>query len=195
MEEKDMNRIVNNVLIFTLGAAAGAGVTWKIVKTKYENIAKDEIDEIREYYANKHQDANNMEPTEETVESAKTDDEIRDYGDLIKKEGYVDYSEVKKEEKGEVEEAHNGPILISEDEFAEDPEYSTDTFIYYADDVLADQNNNVINTADTIVGTEYVFAIEDEDVVYIKNDELEMYYEIIKDPGEFKDLFPDIPQE
>ena len=191
-----MNRSISNILIFTLGAAAGAGVMWKLLKTKYENIAKEEIDEIREYYSKKNTVAENVEDAGETVESPKTENrEIRDYSDIIKKEGYVDYSEVKKEEKGEVEESFEGPVLIEEDEFADNPEYNTETFIYYADDVLADQRNNVVNTADEIVGTEYVFAIEDEDVVYVRNDELEMYYEIIKDPGEFKDLFPEVPHE
>lgn len=191
-----MNKGINNILIFTLGAAIGAGVTWKLVKTKYENIAKEEIDEIREYYAKKNSNMDDLACPDKFVESTEAEDnKVRDYNDIIKKEGYVDYSEVKKEEKGAVEESFEGPVLIPEDEFADNPEYSTETFIYYADDVLADQRNNVVNTADEIVGTEYVFAIEDEDVVYIRNDELEMYYEIIKDPGEFKDLFPKVPHE
>lgn len=186
----EMNRNVNNILVFTIGAAVGAGITWKLLKTKYENIANEEINEIRELYASKQvaveEPAN--EEVEEKEEGPSDNRNVRDYNDIIKKEGYVDYSEVKKEEKGEVEVI--GPVVVSEDEFCENPEYDSDTFIYYSDAVLADHNGNVINTANTIVGSDYIYALESESVVYVRNDELEMYYEIVKDEGEYADLFP-----
>lgn len=194
-----MNRNISNILIFTLGAAAGAGITWKLLKTKYENIAKEEIEEVREYYSNKHKDLDKISEAitevKEIAEEAVEKGQVRDYNDIIKKEGYVDYSEIKKEEKGEVEESFEGPVLIREDEFGDNPEYSTDTFIFYADGVLADCNGHEINTALEIVGSEYLYAIEDEDTVYVRNDEIEMYYEIIKDEGNYADLFPPIPHE
>ena len=37
--------------LFTAGAAIGSVVTWKLVKTKYEQIAQEEIDSVKEEYA------------------------------------------------------------------------------------------------------------------------------------------------
>ena len=37
--------------LFTAGAAIGSVVTWKFVKTKYEQIAQEEIDSVKEEYA------------------------------------------------------------------------------------------------------------------------------------------------
>ena len=37
-------------MIFLAGGAIGSLVTWKLVKTKYEQIADEEIDSMREYY-------------------------------------------------------------------------------------------------------------------------------------------------
>lgn len=45
-----MNNKVFNVLMFTVGAAIGSAVTWKVVKTKYERIAQEEIDSVKEEY-------------------------------------------------------------------------------------------------------------------------------------------------
>lgn len=46
-----MNRnTLVKAVIFVAGAAIGSAVTWKCVKTKYEQIAKDEIDSVKEEY-------------------------------------------------------------------------------------------------------------------------------------------------
>lgn len=45
-----MNKKLFGAFLFTAGAAIGAVVTWKIVKTKYEEIAQEEIDSVKEEY-------------------------------------------------------------------------------------------------------------------------------------------------
>ena len=37
-----------NVLVFAAGAAIGSAVTWKVVKTKYERFAQEEIESVKE---------------------------------------------------------------------------------------------------------------------------------------------------
>ena len=49
------NTILSNIFMFAAGAAIGTVVTWKLVKTKYEQIANEEIEEIREYYRSKNE--------------------------------------------------------------------------------------------------------------------------------------------
>ena len=39
-----------NVLIFAAGAAIGSAVTWKLIKTKYEQIANEEIESVKEFF-------------------------------------------------------------------------------------------------------------------------------------------------
>ena len=46
-----MNNKLINAIIFVAGAAIGSAITWKIVKTKYEQIAKDFITIYRRYCA------------------------------------------------------------------------------------------------------------------------------------------------
>lgn len=45
-----MNKKLLTVLMFTVGAAIGSAVTWKLVKTKYEQIADNEIASVRDEY-------------------------------------------------------------------------------------------------------------------------------------------------
>ena len=40
---------VRNLAIFAVGALLGSAVTYKLLKTKYEQIAQEEIDDVREY--------------------------------------------------------------------------------------------------------------------------------------------------
>ena len=42
-----------NVLMFAVGAAIGSAVTWKVVKAKYEKIVQEEIDSIKEAFADR----------------------------------------------------------------------------------------------------------------------------------------------
>ena len=46
-----MKTTLSNFIIFATGAAIGSVVTWKIVKTKYEQIAQEEIDSVKEVYS------------------------------------------------------------------------------------------------------------------------------------------------
>ena len=46
-----MNRdMLVKAFIFTAGAAIGSVVTWKVIKTKYEQISNEEIESVREEY-------------------------------------------------------------------------------------------------------------------------------------------------
>lgn len=45
----DRNILIKG-FIFVAGAAVGSAATWKIVKTKYEQIAQEEIDSVKEEY-------------------------------------------------------------------------------------------------------------------------------------------------
>ena len=44
---------LNKLFIFAAGACIGSAVTYKIIKTKYEQISNDEIESIREMYREK----------------------------------------------------------------------------------------------------------------------------------------------
>ena len=48
-----MSEGLKNTIIFAVGALVGSAVTWKLLKTKYEQIANEEIASVKETYAKK----------------------------------------------------------------------------------------------------------------------------------------------
>ena len=47
-----MNKnILSNAIMFAAGAAIGSVVTWRLLKTKYENLVQEEIESIRQVYS------------------------------------------------------------------------------------------------------------------------------------------------
>lgn len=169
------------IFTFTLGAAVGSVVTWKLVQTKYEKIAEEEIDEIRSFYRNKM-----SEPTEgEDTASEPTEDldeALKEY------EAAVDeYAVEEKEQKGGSDDVEK-PYVISPAEFGEMDGYSVETLFYYANGMLADANGEVIDDAEDIIGEDSLthFGDYEEDSVCVRNDRLKADYEILKDNGDYE---------
>ena len=80
-----------NIATFAIGAAVGSVATWKLLKTKYENIAQEEIDSVKEAFAEEAK--TNREPVED--QQSHVEDEVkvakaqtRAYNEIIKNVGY-----------------------------------------------------------------------------------------------------------
>jgi hypothetical protein len=77
------------------------------------------------------------------------------------------------------------PYVITPEQFSElDYEgYATETLTYYADGVLTDFLDNVIENVDDVVGEESLehFGEYEEDTVFVRNDHLMTGYEIQRD--------------
>lgn len=82
-----MNRnTLCKIFLFAAGAAIGSVATWKLVKTKYEQIAQEEIDSVKEEYANlmksmRDKLKGSVSEQTESAESEKCDDEYPDDDD------------------------------------------------------------------------------------------------------------------
>lgn len=174
-----------NLLIFLAGAALGTIVTGRVLKTKYEQIAEEEIASVKEVYAKKMKKLE--EPTEGDTEPEPTKEEVNQYREIAS--NYTNYSKIKKEDEKEVVEVYT-PQVISPDEF-DTNDFKTQTLTLYADGVLADEYDNVITNVDEIVGEESLdhFGEYEEDTVYVRNEELETDFEILKDDSNYRDMF------
>lgn len=182
-----MNK-AGSLFIFVAGAALGSFVTWKLLRDKYEQIAQDEIDSVKEVFAKK-ESCDNEEPVlaEESEHNEKPS--IIEYAAKLQENGYTNYSDsenkaiVHKEENDSVLE----PYVISPEEFGEIEEYDKVSLTYYADHVLADDNDDAIEDVDDVVGTESLshFGEYEDDSVFVRNDRLKCDYEILLDQRKF----------
>lgn len=183
-----MNYKLFNILTFATGAAIGSVATWKFLKTKYEQITREEIESMKEYYSRKY-DTENIEESETSVVANMQDKpDLMEYAAQIAKEhGYTNYS--KSDEKEDEEEMVVEPYVISPDEFDEIG-YEAVTLTLYADGVLADEMDNIIEDPDRMVGSdiESHFGEYQDDTVFVRNDEQETDYEICRDERNFSDV-------
>ena len=178
------------IFSFLIGAAVGSITTWKLLKTKYEQIAQEEIDSVKDVYSKNY--GNNEEDIEDIPDEQNPINEIDDKPDLsiytakLKEQGYL-----KDEEEGGTDEMEK-PYVISPEEYGEIDDYDLYNYTYYADKVLADENNEPIEDVDSIIGLESLkhFGEYGDDSVYVRNDELKADYEILLDDEKYEVLFP-----
>ena len=200
-----MNNKVIGIIAFAAGAAVGSVATWKLVKTKYEQIAQEEIESVREIYFHNDKDEPYDDPDDETPKVA----EIRSYKDLVDKTGYVNYCEndveamVKEKAKAIVDECNNildgskkvemedRPYVIRPDEF-DTNDYHITTLSYYKDGVVADYDTGEVlsdEEVENLVGLESLtrFGEYEEDSVFVRNDSRKTDYQILRDEEAYSD--------
>ena len=182
------NRIFN-ILIFAAGAAVGSAVTWKLLKTKYEQIAQEEIDSVKEVFSRRENDVTiGIKPSSDSKPIVKEKPDLAEYAKMLKELKYTS-DEVENEEKGGNDTA-DGPYVISPDEFGEIDDYETVSLSYYEDGVLADDWDNEIEDVESLVGEESLshFGEYEEDCVYVRNDRYKTDYEILMVLSKYSDV-------
>lgn len=187
---------MKGLLIFAAGLAVGAVAGAVIVKNKVLADAKAEVEEVREYYRSARGKVNreNVEETEEVKEVEKKEYELKDI--QIKDEpktGITNYSQITKMYMSKDEfqtPMYDDPFVIDPSEFGENPEYDTETLTYFADGVLVDDVDDVIEEPDIVVGLENLKIFEEfgATTVYVRNDIYKTDYEIIRDDWNYSDL-------
>lgn len=182
-----MGDSIKNVLIFIAGAAVGVAASWQFMKNKYSSIANEEIASVKERYKNRHTDIlDNADEEPEPIEEEEADfseEEKDEYVKLAK-----NYDTV---EKGDEDMNTNpvGPYVIKPEIFGMEDGYEVVSLTYYADGVLADENDNVIEDVEFMVGDDFAdyFGVYEEDSVFVRNEMLKTDYEILLDEESFYD--------
>lgn len=175
-----MNNTAMGILTFAAGAAIGSVVTWQLCKKKYEKIAQEEIDSVKEVYARRNTEA---EKTEETVteETPVFDEEdYEEYAAINQECGYVSVLNI----------GADKPYVIPPKEFGEIEEYDKISLTCYADKILTDENDCLIEDVEGTVGYDSLthFGQYEDDSVFVRNDRLKCDYEILLDNRSYGDV-------
>lgn len=183
-----MNNKVVNFIMFTAGAAAGSVVTWKLLKTKYEKLAQEEINSVKEVFSRREKELESKvdeapEPNQE--EPSKSEEQIA-YEAKLTNLGYTDYSNINDKDDEPVSSV--SPYVISPDEFGCAEGYDFINLTYYADGILADDDGDIIDVEETI-GSEALrrFGEYEPDVVHVRNDVRRVDYEVCRDLETYKE--------
>lgn len=176
------------ILIFGVGAAIGSVVTWKLVKTKYERIADEEIESVKRVYgykkiADAHDETtNSVNNIPET--DTKVNQDVVDYSKLTVNLGYAN------DAKEGGTDMRKKPYVIEPGEFGEADGYDVVSLTFYADGVLTDDFDNEIEDVEGLVGKDSLnhFGEYEEDSVFVRNDLYKTDFEILLDLRNFADV-------
>ena len=189
-----MNKgVLGYILAFSMGAAAGAVVTWKIQQNKCTKLVDEAYAEAKELYANRKpvvkseplDEEDNVdvveEPTDEPVD-------IRAYAAKLAKNKYVNYSNSPMPQ-GEPETSEH-IYIIAPEEYGENEEYERIELTYYADGVLADDMDEVIEDPDDILGVGALnrFGEYEEDSIHVRNELMKRDYEVLASTMNFSEI-------
>ena len=184
-----------NFMMFIVGAAIGSIVTWRYVEKKYEKIAKEEINSVKEVFAKREQ-----ESTENNY-VIREKPNIVEYAAKLREQGYTNYSDVEpetnKEEVNEESMDIDIPYVIPPEEFGEFDDYEKIGLTYYADQVLTDNDDELVEDIEDTVGFDSLnrFGEYEDDSVFVRNDRLKCDYEILLDQRKYSDVINRKPHE
>lgn len=179
-----MSNGVKYIFTFALGATAGALVAWKVLDKYYKHILDEEAEAFRAAIAN--QNTENADKTEETYDRSNrevVEEDRKSYANIIARGGYANYEDAKDGFQDDI-------YVISPEAFDEYENYDVHSLTYYSDGVLTDEQDNVIDDIDAVVGLESLetFGMYETDAVYVRNDRLKTDYEILLDMRPYSEV-------
>ena len=174
--------------IFAAGVVAGAVAGAYLVKDKIMADAKQEIEEVREYYKSKKESKKEETVEEQPVEEVK---EEKEYEEIVVNSGYVNYN--KPEQIAQHSVLEDEPYSIDPEEFGDKEDEGWDTMVltYYADGVLTDDVDEVVEQPEVVVGLDNLKIFEefpDATCVYVRNETWRTDFEILRDDWKWSDL-------
>ena len=177
-------------VLFVVGAGIGSVVTWACVKKKYEQIAQEEIASVKDVFSKRTCDTPD-EGAGKIAEAPRIKEKanVVEYAAKVRESGYTNYSDVDDDNKG-APDTMKKPYTISPNEFGELEGYDKITLTYYADKVLADDNDELVEDINDVVGFDALnsFGEYEDDAAYVRNERLACDFEILKEERKWIDV-------
>ena len=203
---------MNKFVIFILGAASGSIGTYFAVKQVIQSKADEEIESVVKTFHDRFEKLTDI-LTDEQKEKAgvvspskemkkdieeKADNFKKSYQKDLEDLGYsvgVDLSEDQSAEatveNNTEEKKFIAPYIITENEFGEIG-YEESELIWYADNVLADTEDDIIDDPESILGDCLNGFGEYDEVMYVRNENIVTDYVISKSEKYFSDIAPEV---
>jgi len=199
-----MNKLINSI-IFSLCGVSGFFIGYFLSKKKYEIILKNEIESVKETYAaavstNKDFIAIDTLDKKELNKSLSSDDDIDEKtANFLVEDDLTNLSEEKSSDLLvgiDVANESETPYVIESSDFNEIYGYESCTLTYYSDGILADEDFEIIEDIENIVGDCNLNIMDEKsiDCLYVRNDSKCCDYEILRTSETYEDAFNDFKE-
>lgn len=199
-----MNKYILNGVIFAAGLITGSGVAYAVLKKNFDERIQDAVDEVKEWYENMEDEeeiTNVPKPRREddkleTVTATMDKGDLAEYAEKIRREELEKSSDISKEEgysnvlRPRREEEDEDIYTITPEEFGEFDDFKEEVLIYYADQIMADDDDEILLDIKNTIGFDCLnkFGEWEPDHVYVRNQLVKTDYLVIKDPRNFEDV-------
>lgn len=203
---------MNKIITFMFGVAAGSVGTYFAVRQAIQAKADEEIESVVTTFHDRFEKLSNILTKEQKEElgifspseeiKKDIDEKANKVKEAYKKQmedlGYsvgVDLSEDQDQSAESTVVVDNGkvstaPYIITEEEFGEFGNEEITLFLYQ-DHVLADEQDEIIDDPESILGNCLDDFEDYDEVMYVRNENTETDYVIMKSEKLFKDLIPE----
>lgn len=198
-----MKEYIIGALSFLGGAALGGVIVWKVldkkIEEKYKAIADEEIASVKKEFTVPKKKINTTNDNEELKKAMNKPDlnniakEVA--SGIARQHSYTNYSNVAEPERtGPLPWEESSIKVIEPDKFGEKEEYDQIELTLYADGILADDRDDVVDKE--VVGDALDHMGEyDDDIIHVQDDEKKRYYEITVDNRSYEDATGREPPE
>jgi hypothetical protein len=206
-----MSNPSKNLLVLTAGITIGAVSTFFLTKKalaeQFERDLTQQIQEVKDYYKLLRKEApyDTPEQVQEINYQELIDSYKNDTKDIKAMQEEIESEDVYEEEFSEDVETEepidkSKPYIISIGEFMSETEWEKMVVTYFElDDVLVDDREVVISNVDSVIGsdalTKFGHKSKDANVVYVRNEELEADYEVVRDPRSYSEVILGFKEE
>lgn len=183
------------IVAFILGAAAGVASSMLYFKTKYEQKADAEIQEIRDLYAKKTETEEKKEDVPVTSHQVSKADDLHVTARRVSE--YTKY--IPKTETDQTEEPKDGihveridfapmknpnppkPYLIDSSDYGQDDNFDPLCWEWYTDGVLANENDEIVDDIQEWIGDGLkVFAETEDNLFWVRNEKYGVDIEVAR---------------
>lgn len=196
-----MKSALSELCIFIGGALIGSSITYLVVKNKYEKIIDEEIESVKEAYEDAYGEKTKTAKLVESMDGTMNPREKNQkaYEELIRQYKNDESTEDEEEDEEDDSDEQEGddddmvePYVITPDEFG-DTGYETICLTLYADGVIEDDEGDMWSDDDisVLLGRDSLSHmgenVDDPDVLYVRNENEEIDYEIARDVDKYFD--------
>lgn len=203
---------MNKIVSFILGAGIGSVTTYFVVKKTIQERADEEIesvvttfkeryDKIEKILTDEQKEKIGVYSSEKEFKVIEPDIQTEEepYKDKVEDLGYsvgVDLSENNDKHVDNITQIDDvkidmAPYTISEEEFGEFGNEEM-TLILYADGVLADEQDELIDDPESLLGNCLEEFGEYDDALYVRNESKEIDFVVIRSDKTFDDVNPEV---
>ena len=182
------------IIAFILGAAAGVASSMFYFKTKYEQKADAEIQEIRDLYAKKSETEEKKEDTPVTSHQVTKADDLHATARHVS-----EYTKYAPKEDAQNEDPKDGihvervdfapmknpnppkPYLIDSSDYGQDDNFDPLCWEWYTDGVLANENDEIVDNIQEWIGDGLkVFAETEDNLFWVRNEKYGVDIEVAR---------------